>query len=198
MFIIHPDPDFRLNPEDGGLKDDEIQSAIGLCVNKKFDLDFKGAAVIEAISKLLSDATQPPPVQLMRTLLLVCRVMPDVMKHMLAEAIPRLIRGKVWLTAPRVWDGVLHALKKYYSAPSRDGVESLLRAVLGMPLKQFHIALQVCGPEVKKVLRSSLQTYSVSERGEVLSGRWVGLADDNGPSAEADKLALLEEVATTD
>lgn len=110
---------------------------------------------------------------------------------MLSEAIPRLARRKSWVTAPRVWDGVLHAMKKYHSATSRDGVESLLRTILGLPVKQFKIVLQLCGGNLTDILKNSVKTFSVTERAEVVSGSWIGLAEDNPESAVTEKFRLI-------
>jgi hypothetical protein len=149
--------------------------------------------VAEAGLKLLTDDSSPPPVQIMRTLLLACRVMPEVMKFMLTEAIPRLAKRRAWETSPRVWDGVLHAMKKYFSATSREGVESLLRTILGLPVKQYKIVLQLCGSSIKEVLHNAVGTFSASERSEVLSGRWVGLPEE-GAEAEEEKLRLIRGI----
>ena len=157
----------------------------------QWDLDIKGAVVAEAALKLLTDDSAPPPFQIMRTLLLACRTMPEVMKFMLSEAIPRLARRKSWTTAPRVWDGVLHAMKKYYSATSREGVESLLRTILGLPVKQFKTVLQLCDANLKDILKTSVKTFSVTERTEVISGNWIGLAEDNPEKAATEKLRLI-------
>lgn len=184
----------RLSAENDGVSDKEIQDAIGLCINRvnpQWDLDMKGSIIVEASLKLLLDDSMTPPVQIMRTLLLACRIMPEVMKFMLSEAIPRLARRRTWISAPRVWDGVLHAMKKYFSASLRDGVESLLRTILGLPPKQFNIVLQLCGPDIKVVLKTAVKNFSVTEQGEVLSGAWIGLKDENGSGAQEEKLKQI-------
>jgi hypothetical protein len=184
----------RMTPEESGLTDKLIQDAIGLCLNKtekQFDLDFKGPVVVEAMDKLLSDGNSNPPLQIMRTMLLACRVMPEVMRYMLSQAVPKLIKAKSWNTAPRVWDGVLHCIKKYSSASQRDGVESLLRSVLGLPVKQLNVVLQVCGTDLKAALKNTMTTFSAAEKDEVISGKWVGL-EIVGAVEVAEKLALLD------
>lgn len=150
--------------------------------------------VVEAASKLLSDESMAPPFQIMRTLLLACRIMPEVMKYMLSDAIPRLARRRAWESGPRVWDGVLHAMKKYYNAPSRDGVESLLRTILGLPMKQFKIVLKLSGGNIKSVLAAAVRTYSIAERTEVLSGSWIGLREHDTQDGRIlkEKLDLID------
>ena len=175
------------------MSDKDIQDAIGLCINNtnpQWDLKIRGSAVTEAALKLLKDESLAPPFQIMRTLLLACRIMPDVKKFMLMEAIPRLARRRAWDIAPRVWDGVLHAMKKYF-AGSRDGVESMLRTILGLPMKQYKIVLEICGEKINTTLSAAVKTFSVQEKEEVLSGEWLGLSEDNEKGAGELKVSLL-------
>jgi hypothetical protein len=192
------------------LSEREVQDAIGLCLNKADrlrDLEFKGSNVVEACQQMLADKTQAPPVQIMRTLLLASRTFGDVLRYMLSEAVPTIVRRRGWESAPRVWSGVLHAVKKYFAGPAKDGTEGMLRALLGLPPKQLSLVLQVCagGSEgaaapasaavsLKAVLTRLIQAFSATEREEVLSGRWVGLQNPERSAAEVEeKLKLLEQ-----
>jgi hypothetical protein len=193
------------------LSEREVQDAIGLCLNKadrQRDLEFKGANVVESCQQMLADKSQAPPVQIMRTLLLASRTFGDVLRYMLSEAIPTIVRRRGWESAPRVWSGVLHAVKKYFSGPAKDGTEGMLRALLGLPPKQLSIVLQVCGggsdgaavaaattagQSLKVVLTRLIQAFSASEREEVLSGRWVGLQNPERSALEIEeKMKFLE------
>lgn len=190
------------------LSERDVQEAIGLCLNKadrQRDLEFKGSNVVEACQQMLADKTQSPPVQIMRTLLLASRTFGDVLRYMLSDAVPTIVRRRGWETAPRVWSGVLHAVKKYFAGPAKDGTEGMLRALLGLPPKQLGLVLQVCGsgeaapasssaPTLKAVLSRLIQAFSATEREEVLSGRWVGLQNPERSAQDIeDKLKLLNE-----
>lgn len=181
-----------MSPDAGVLSEKDIQDAIGVCFNKsdkQLDLDIRAPVIVDAMRKLFE--LPVPPFQLMRTLLLTSRSFPDVLKFLLTEAIPALVRCKSWSTAPRVWDGVLHCIKKYHQGHSKDGVESTLRAVLGLPLKQFNIVLQVGEVPVKNTLTNLVKALSPAEKTEVLTGRWVGLAEDNQLSDSEEKMKIL-------
>ncbi len=180
-------------PLEDVLSEKDIQEAIGACFsksNKQSDLEVRSAMVSEAITKLLAEGG-PPPFQTMRTLLLGCRALPELVKYMLTSAVPTLVRGRCWETMPRVWDGVLHCAKKYHVGHARDGIESTFRAILGLPIKQLSIALQVCEEGVRKALGNIVKALSPSEKDEVLSGKWIGLSDLNRDADTGEKLRLL-------
>ena len=184
---------FRLVPLPDVLSEKDIQDAIGACFSKgskQQDLELRSSMVSEAITKLLGEAG-PPPFQTMRTLLLGCRVLPELVKYMLTSAVPTLVRGRCWEVMPRVWDGVLHCVKKYHVGHTRDGIESTFRAILGLPVKQLSIALQVCEEGVRKTLGNIVRALSPAEKEEVLSGKWIGLSDLNKDGESEAKLRLL-------
>lgn len=54
----------------------------------------------------------------------------EMKKYLLNSIIPVLIKKKVWIIAPKVWDGVNHAVKIFAEHKSS---ESTLRCILGLP-----------------------------------------------------------------
>lgn len=120
-------------------------------------------------------------------------------KFMLSDVIPSLIRKKVWTSAPKVWDGVSHALKLF---AEHKNAEPTLRCLLGLPGIQLKNILKIA-PKVKPLLGTLLKALSTEEREETISGKWAGLSVENNnsvdtavPVVDTEKLKILKELST--
>ena len=119
-------------------------------------------------------------------------------KFMLSDVIPSLIRKKVWTSAPKVWDGVSHALKLF---AEHKNAEPTLRCLLGLPGIQLKNILKIA-PKVKPLLGTLLRALSTEEREETISGKWAGLSVENNnsvdtvPAVDTEKLKILKELST--
>lgn len=124
-------------------------------------------------------------------------------KFMLSDIIPNLIRKRVWLSAPKIWDGVNHALKIF---AEHKNAEPTLRCILGLPGAQLKGVFKAA-PKVKVPLANLLKALSAEEREEAVSGKWAGLLVSNvegdggtGPAPSSipidiEKLKILKELS---
>ena len=124
---------------------------------------------------------------------------------MLSDIIPNLIRKRVWLSAPKIWDGVNHALKIF---AEHKNAEPTLRCILGLPGAQLKGVFKAA-PKVKVPLANLLKALSAEEREEAVSGKWAGLLVSSGegegdggtepvPSSipiDTEKLNILKELS---
>ena len=110
-------------------------------------------------------------------------------KFILSDVVPSLIRGKVWNSAPKVWEGVSYAVKIF---SEHKNVEPTLRCLLGLPGIQLKSVLKAA-PKVKPLLSNLLRSLSVEEKEECISGRWAGLAAAVVSSVNADGVVSAED-----
>lgn len=93
-------------------------------------------------------------------------------KFILCDVVPSLIRGRVWNSAPKVWEGVSYAVKIF---AEHKNVEPTLRCLLGLPGIQLKSVLKAA-PKVKPLLSNLLKSLSAEEKEECISGKWAGLS----------------------
>ena len=121
----------------------------------------------------------------------------EMKKFMLSDVIPSLIRKRVWIVAPKVWEGVSHALKLF---SEHKNAEPTLRCLLGLPGIQLKGILKIA-PKVKPLLGTLLKSLSAEEREETISGKWAGLLIENNnienaiPVVDTEKLKILKELS---
>lgn len=161
----------QLDMETHSLKLKHVLDAIGLCIAEKEE--YTSDVMKEAILLLLEDTV--PAVALMRTVLLSAQTMPEMQKFTLHEVIPRLVRKKTWLIAPKVWEGVLMCVKTFNS--QRD-FEPTIRAFVGLPMTQLKSVITIA-KDVKGILNRILRAMSTADIQECVSGRWAGIEDLN-------------------
>lgn len=125
----------------------------------------------ECLAELLKDET--PCLLLMRTAIVASMNLNDVRRFVLMEVVPSLLRKQVWANpkCKSIWEGVCHFVKRF--AGSKDG-EQTLRCLLGLPGAQLKLLLKLA-PTAKAAIGKTLKALSVTEKEEVLSGRWAGI-----------------------
>jgi hypothetical protein len=96
-----------------------------------------------------------PPFAIMRMAILSAKNYPELIgSYVLHTMIPTFIRRQVWITAPKVWEGVVMAAK-ILAVSGTVHAEATIRALLGMPGPQLLGVLKVASyllPVMKKVL----------------------------------------------
>lgn len=117
-------------------------------------------------------------------------------KFILSDVVPSLIRKKVWNLAPKVWEGVNHAVKIF---AEHKNAEPTLRCLLGLPGIQLKSILKAA-PKVKPLLGSLLKALSAEEKEESLTGKWAGIAVENVestgvPVVDAEKAKIIKELS---
>lgn len=117
-------------------------------------------------------------------------------KFVLSDVVPSLIRKRVWNLAPKVWEGVNHAVKIF---AEHKNAEPTLRCLLGLPGIQLKSILKAA-PKVKPLLGSLLKALSAEEKEESLTGKWAGIAvesvDSTGATAvDAEKAKIIKELS---
>lgn len=107
----------------------------------------------------------------------------------------------MWISAPKIWDGVNHALKIF---AEHKNAEPTLRCILGLPGIQLKSVFKAA-PKVKLPLANLLKALSAEERDEAVSGKFAGLVDssdigDTEPSpsmpVDGEKLKILKELSS--
>jgi Symplekin tight junction protein C terminal len=117
-------------------------------------------------------------------------------KFILSDVVPSLIRKRVWNLAPKVWEGVNHAVKIF---AEHKNAEPTLRCLLGLPGIQLKSILKAA-PKVKPLLGSLLKALSAEEKEESLTGKWAGIAvetvESTGvPVVDAEKAKIIKELS---
>lgn len=181
----------RLDFEAHGLKAKSVLDAISVCLNNK--ADYSGEVVKEALKTMLADDV--PPHALMRTAILSAQSFSEVKRFVLSDVMPQLVRKRVWVTAPKLWDGVVYGAKNLAAAGFKNS-ELTLRALLGVPVAQLKGLLRVA-PTVKAAMGKLLKTLSTEERDEAVSGKWVGLAEEADAAAVEEKQKLIKDIAAS-
>lgn len=177
------------------LKPKSLLDAISVCLNNKSE--FSGEVIKEALKTMLLE--EVPPNALMRTAILSAQAFGEVKRYVLSDVIPHLVRKRVWVTAPKLWDGVLYGAKHLATKDNKNS-ELTLRALLGVPAEQLKDVLKAA-PDVKVVMGMLLKTLSAEERGEVVSGKWAGLLDEGGAveasALSEEKQTLINDISAT-
>lgn len=177
----------RLDIEAAGLPQKTVLDSIQLCLNSKDD--FRSEVLREAMTDLLAD--EVPAQALMRTAILAAQSHGNEMKKfMLSDVVPSIIRKKVWTTAPKVWDGVAHAVK---SLAEHKNAEPTLRCLLGLPKAQLRAILKAA-PKAKAPLGKLLNALSAEEKEECTSGKWAGIDEVDQP-VDPEKTKILKDIA---
>ena len=139
-------------PAEVGLERKFVLSVIGAAVKK-----FKSAEVVkETLRALLED--EVPALALMRTAVAACYDLPghkdELKSFVFSEVIPKLVRKKIWILSPPVWDGVAFGLKKL---GSHNDAEPTLRALLGLPAAQLKALLRIA--DIAKNIKGPMKVY---------------------------------------
>jgi hypothetical protein len=181
----------RLDIDAAGLKQKTVLDSIHLCLTSKDD--FRSDVLREAITDLLTD--EIPAQALMRTAILAAQSHGNEMKKfMLSDVVPSIIRKKVWTTAPKVWDGVAHAVK---SLAEHKNAEPTLRCLLGLPKAQLRAILKAA-PKAKVPLGKLLNALSAEEKEECTSGKWAGIYEAEGDQGmDPEKAKILKDIAAS-
>ena len=144
----------------------------------------------------------PIPTIIMRTSILASSKYDECKKFVFQNVIPMLIKRTVWITAPQVWDGVALFIKKFTAASTQKDIEITLRAILGIPTERLRLLIESCTVtsttvekktkskssssggtnELKKALKKLLNSLSIQEKNEVLSGVWAGISSTTSVS----------------
>ena len=177
------------------MKPKSVLDAIAVCLNNKSD--FSGEVLKEALKTMLTE--EVPPNALMRTAILSAQSFGEVKRYVLSDVIPHLVRKKVWVVAPKLWDGVVYGAKNLAAKDNKNS-ELTLRALLGVPAAQLRSLLAVA-PDVKQAMGKLLKTLSTEERIDVVSGKWAGLLEDgtteSAGALSEEKAALIKDIAAT-
>ena len=145
-----------------------ILDSIEVCLSNK--TDFKADIIKEVLSCLLLD--EVPALPIMRTAIRCSQTLGlDVRLFVVGEVIPALIKKQVWITSPRVWEGVAFAAKMLIEQKEVDfkvaTVKDMLRAVLGLPLQQLQCVLQNA-PKLKSPLLEYANALNADEKYDVI------------------------------
>jgi hypothetical protein len=144
-----------------------LLNSIRLCLNDAEE--FRSDVLKDALGKLVRD--EAPSWALMRTVILAYVAHSDMKRFTLSEIIPCLVRKQAWSTAPKLWDGVMYAMK---TLAGHKDAEPSIRCMLGLPAPQMKGVFKAA-PQAKAVMGKVLKALSESEKEEVLSGRWAGI-----------------------
>lgn len=176
--LLTPLISYRIDIDATGIKTKAVLDAIALCLNNKSD--YSGEVVKEALRALADDIV--PAFALMRTAILGAQSFAEVKKFVLSDVIPAMIRKQVWASAPKIWEGVLYAVKNLGGTGNKQAEPSLL-AMLGIPGTQLKALLKVA-PLVKPIIGKLVQSISPDER-----DRYFGALADYHHDAEKTKIA---------
>ncbi len=149
-----------------------VNESIKLCLDNQ--VEFTGDVIREALSRLLQDET--PAQTLMRTAILSFNTAVsggEVKKFVLTELIPTLVRRKTWVSAPKVWDGVVYLMNIKTLSTNKDTDMSVL-SVLSMPVGPLR-ALIKAAPNAKIMFTRCLRSLSAEALERVVSGEYAGL-----------------------
>ena len=116
-----------------------------MCLNNR--VEYSAEVVKEALRTLAQDNV--PPFPIMRTAILSGQAFADVKRFVLTDVAPSLIRKKVWISAPKVWEGVLFAIKNVPVAHKMP--EQILVSVLSLPGQQLR-AVMTAAPSIVQSL----------------------------------------------
>jgi hypothetical protein len=129
--------------------------------------DFNAHVLKESLQVLMLDDS--PHVALMRTALLSANHFSEVKKFVLMELIPTLVHRRVWVIAPKVWEGVLVGADSLTTGNvSSKWIEPTLRALLAVPGVTLKALLKV-NKNLKRTLAKYLQSVPVDERDDILA-----------------------------
>lgn len=161
-----------------GLKPKVVLDALALCLGNK--AEFGAEVVKEGLRALLSDAV--PAFPLMRTAILAGQVSPDVKRFVLTDVVPALVGKRAWLSAPKVWDGVVFAVKSVPATGFRN-LDQTVASLLELPGAQLR-ALLKAAPSATQPLASALSLLG-AER----------IAELTQQGGDAEKARLFKELA---
>lgn len=112
-----------------------------------------------------------PPFAIMRMAILSAKNYPETIgSYVLSTLIPTFIARQVWVTAPKVWDGVVMAAK-ILAASASIHAEMTLRALLGMPVSQLLGVVKVA-PNLIPGMKKVLLALSADDREQLLRAHY--------------------------
>lgn len=175
----------HFNAEAVGIKSKVILDLISACLESRDE--YNGESIRGCLTSLLENETLATA--LMRTAIMGAKAHSDVKRFVVTDVIPRLVRKKIWKSQPKIWDGVVLATKNY---SAHSDAEPTLRSVLGLPVPELKKVVTVAST-IKPLLKNILAAFSNTEKDDVLSGRWLGV-DENDQMDPSVKLETLSKL----
>lgn len=110
------------------------------------------------------------PFAIMRVAILAAKNYPEIIgSFVLHTMIPRLVRAHVWVSAPKVWDGVVMAAKLLAGPVNvTKDTELTLKALLSLPYPQL-VAVVKLAANLNGPMSRVLQGLSTEERAQLVS-----------------------------
>lgn len=182
-----------MNGDDVGIKEKVILDLIAQCL--KPDMEFNSEAIKNCLRMLMED--EVPARSIMRTAILAALSNGDVKRYVLGTIIPGLVKKAIWQGAPKIWEGIIVAVKKLGTSGSANS-ELTLRALLGAPSPQFKMLLKEDAKssadvqQLKATLKKLLKSLSPAETEEVISGKWAGLTDST--TTDSTKRKMIDDL----
>ncbi len=167
------------------MKPKAVLDALAVCLNNK--TEFSGEVVKDSLATLMADDV--PVFALMRTAILSGQSFPEVKRFVLGELLPHLIGKKVWNTAPKVWDGVIFAVKNFATMGSKNA-DFTLKALLSLPGAQLR-AVMKSAPNVVGQLAKLLSLLDSGEE------RDAALKIGESGATDSEKLRLVKEIMSS-
>lgn len=135
--------------------------------------DYKGDTLKEAISVLLKD--EIPVLPLMRTVIRSAQAFPELKAFVFTEVIPKVLSSEVWVSLPRVWEGVVLSLKILIDAKDIEvgekALEGTAEVVVGLPVKPMQLILS-SAPKLKTFISRFLESLDATRVRALLIGKW--------------------------
>lgn len=151
---------YRLNFEAYDIKAKFVLDTIAICLNNKHEYTFD--VLKDALTTLLQDPI--PPYAVMRTAILTAQTFGEMKKFIFTDMIPSLISKSVWSIAPKVWEGVIYAMKNFTNINITKHLEPTVVAICkSVPGKELRSVLKVA-PVIKPILAKYVQSLPPSER----------------------------------
>ena len=170
-----------------------ILDSIEVCLSNK--TDFKADTIKEVLRSLLLD--EVPVLPIMRTAIRCSQTLGlDVRLFVVGEVIPALIKKQVWISSPRVWEGVAFAAKMLIEQKEIDfglaTVKDLMRAVLSLPLQQLQCVVQNA-PKLKAPILEYANTLDADGKYDLIGRNSSGvlLSDEEKDQLIINKLGIL-------
>lgn len=131
LFLQHLHEAYcNLDHENAAVKQKSILDCIEICIENSGEFRGWSDSIKDALTQMLEiDSLRPLPRGIMRTAIRATQTYPELRKFVLSFLMPKLMKMKVWVTSPKVWDGIVVGVKAL--TMSKDA-EATLRAVLGV------------------------------------------------------------------
>ena len=149
----------------------EVNSSIELCLKNRND--YKVDTLKEAISILLRD--EVPVLPLMRTVIRSAQAFPELKTFVFTEVVPRVLSSDIWVSLPRVWEGVVLALKILVDGKDieigENSFDGTAEVVVGLPVKPMQLILS-SSPKLKTFAARYLDGLDSTRVRSLFIGKW--------------------------